>query len=408
MAETFPYPAAVEARMKALYQSLRENDRRRYAAIEAEKLGHGGTQYIADLLGCDPKTIRRGQADLDELQQQPEVSPEPRVRRPGGGRKPATEADPNLESNFQRVLQDHTAGSPMRADLIWTDLSVPEIREALAEHDSYVCENTVRALLERFDYHRRQMAKYLDMGQHQDRNAQFENIARIQQTYLDSGEPIVSIDTKKKELLGTFYRNGRVYTREGLLAWDHDFPAWAHGRIIPYGIYDLGRNFGYLSVGTSHDTSEFACDSIAWWWTEHGHRLYPQARSICLLGDGGGSNSSRQYLFKEDLQKLSDRLELPIRVAHYPPYCSKYNPIERRLFPHVTRACQGVLFDSLATVVRLLEKTRTATGLGVVVQVLDKIYQMGRKYAAGFKETMRIRFDDFLPQWNYCAVPTVS
>ena len=244
------------------------------------------------------------------------------------------------------------------------------------------------------------------MGEHIDRNAQFENIARIKGEYLGSANPIVSIDTKKKELLGTFYRDGKVYCQQPLLAYDHDFPSYAEGKVIPYGIYDLKRNFGYLSVGTSHDTSEFACDSIAWWWTEHGRKLYPGADSICLLCDGGGSNNANHYLFKEDLQGLADQLGIEIRVAHYPPYCSKYNPIERRLFCHVTRACQGILFDSVATVKRLLEKTSTSTGLGVIVEVLDKVYQTGRAYTEGFKETMKILFDDFLPKWNYRAVPS--
>ena len=307
---------------------------------------------------------------------------------------------------LHRVLEDHTAGSPMKQEVIWTDLTPKEIRLDLAEHDVYVGERVIRQLLEDEGYRRRQMAKYLDMGEHQDRNAQFENIARIKQEYLASGNPILSIDTKKKELLGTFYRDGRVYTRQGLLVWDHDFPSWAEGVVIPYGLYDLKKNFGYLSLGTSHDTSEFACDSIAWWWDSYGKELYSQAKTLCLLCDGGGSNSARVYLFKEDLQRLSDRLGLEIRVAHYPPYCSKYNPIERRLFPHVTRAAQGVIFDSVATVKRLLEKTHTATGLGVVVNVLDKVYQVGRKYAKGFKENMKILFDEFLPTWNYRAVPT--
>ena len=307
---------------------------------------------------------------------------------------------------FHAALEGHTAGSPVREDIIWTDLTPKQIQATLMESDLYVSEHIVRQLLRDAGYRVRQMLKYLDMGEHKDRNAQFENIARIKAQYLGSINPIVSIDTKKKELLGTFYRDGKVYCRQPLLAYDHDFPSYAEGKVIPYGIYDLKRNFGYLSVGTSHDTSEFACDSIAWWWTEHGRKLYRGADSICLLCDGGGSNSANKYLFKEDLQGLSDRLGIEIRVAHYPPYCSKYNPIERRLFPHVTRACQGVLFDSVATVKRLLEKTSTATGLGVIVEVLDKVYQTGRAYTQGFKETMKILFDDILPKWNYRAVPS--
>jgi len=296
----------------------------------------------------------------------------------------------------------------MKEAVLWTDLTPREIQHGLSEKDLLVSVQTIRQLLDDLGYRKRQAEKYLDMGTHPDRNQQFEIIARLKEQFLASDNPIVSIDTKKRELLGTFYRDGKLYTRQGLKAFDHDFPSYAEGVVIPYGLYDLKRNFGYLSVGTSHDTTEFACDSIAWWWLNYGQYLYPLAKSVCLLCDGGGSNSSNKYLFKEDLQKLSNRVGLEIRVAHYPPYCSKYNPIERRLFPHVTRACQGVLFDSVATVKRLLEKTRTATGLGVVVAVLDKVYQTGRQYAKSFKTNMKILFDNILPKWNYRAVPATT
>jgi hypothetical protein len=166
------------------------------------------------------------------------------------------------------------------------------------------------------------------------------------------------------------------------------------------------HNDGHVNLGTSHDTGEFACDSIERWWEEKGRALYPRATSILLLCDGGGSNSATQYLFKEDLQRLVDRLGIEIRVAHYPPYCSKYNPIEHRLFPHVSRACQGVIFESVELVKRLMEKARTSTGLEVTVDILDKVYQTGRKYAEGFKEDMKIVFDEVLPKWNYRAVPS--
>jgi hypothetical protein len=410
VAVVFPYPPDVEHLMQIVYRSLRENDRRRYAAVEAAKLGHGGIEYLTTLLGCDPKTIRHGQQDLQRLADQDleDIAPDERVRKQGGGRKPATESLPDLVSSSHAVLEDQTAGDPMRQEVIGTDLTPREIGEALMEKDLYVCQQVIRQLLDDAGYRRRQIQKYLDMGAHEDRDAQFQNIARIKQDYLGSPNPILSIDTKKRELLGTSYRDGRVYTRQGLRAYDHDFPSYATGVVIPYGLYDLKRNFGYLCLGTSHDTTEFACDSIAWWWANYGRSLYPDADSLCLLCDGGGSNSADKYLFKEDLQKLVDRLRLEIRIAHYPPYCSKYNPIERRLFPHVTRACQGVIFDSVATVRRLLERTRTATGLGVVVEVLDKVYQTGRKYADGFKKGMKIAFDNSLPKWNYRAIPTNS
>jgi hypothetical protein len=304
------------------------------------------------------------------------------------------------------VLENRTAGDPMRQGVVWTDLTTTQIRERLAEKDIDVGVDVIRDVLDEYGFRRRAILKYQDMGSHEDRDAQFQTIARIKADYFAGPDPILSIDTKKRELLGTFYRAGRVYTSQPLLAYDHDFPSHAKGTVIPYGLYDLKRNFGYVNLGTSYDTSEFACDSVAWWWEHYGRTLYPQARSVCLLCDGGGSNSANKYLFKEDLQGLSDRLGLEIRIAHYPPYCSKYNPIERRMFCHVTRACQGVLFDSVATVKRLIEKTRTEMGLGVIVGVWGKVYQRGRTYAEGFKENMKILFDAVLPKWNYRAVPT--
>ena len=178
--------------------------------------------------------------------------------------------------------------------------------------------------------------------------------------------------------------------------------------MIPHGVYDVGRNQGFVHLNTSHDTSELACDSIAAWWEDHGRAAYPRARKVLVLCDGGGSNSASRYVFKEQLQKLANRLGIEIRVAHYPPYCSKYNPIEHRLFPHLTRACQGVIFESVGLVKGLMEKARTSTGLEVTVDILDKVYQTGRKYAEGFKEDMKIVFDEILPKWNYRAVPAKS
>ncbi len=196
-----------------------------------------------------------------------------------------------------------------------------------------------------------------------------------------------------------------MYTQETIRVNDHDFPSYAEGKVIPHGLYDINKNKGYITLGTSHDTSEFACECIRLWWLTHGSTDYPLANSILLLCDCGGSNNARYYLFKEDLQRLSDELGIEIRIAHYPPYTSKYNPIEHRLFPHITRACKGVVFKSVELVNQLMGKTKTTTGLQVFSRILDKMFEIGRKVADDFKETMRIQFDNFLPQWNYRAVP---
>lgn len=196
-----------------------------------------------------------------------------------------------------------------------------------------------------------------------------------------------------------------MYTQAEIAVFDHDWPSLADGVAIPHGIYDLGRNEGYIQIGTSHDTGEFACDSLRHWWQQHGSRHYGTAGSILLLCDGGGSNSSRHYLFKQDLQALVNELGLEIRIAHYPPYSSKYNPIEHRLFPHVTRACEGVIFKSVEIVEELIAKTKTKTGLQVFSTILEGVYKTGRQVTEEFKRTMKIVFDDYLPQWNYTAVP---
>jgi Rhodopirellula transposase DDE domain len=206
-------------------------------------------------------------------------------------------------------------------------------------------------------------------------------------------------------LLGDFYRDRQIDTQETIEVNDHDFGSAGSGVVIPHGVYDLGRNQGFLHLNTSHDTSELACDSIATWWEQHGRTDYPRAQKLLVLCDGGGSNSATRYVFKEDLQNLANRLGIEIRIAHYPPYCSKYNPIEHRLFPHVTRACRGVIFRTLEDARYYMAKTETTVGMTVQVSVLNKVYETGRKCAAGFKESMKIAFDRILPKWNYRAVP---
>ena len=313
-----------------------------------------------------------------------------------------------MEENFLKVLKDHTAGDPMRVEVKWTNLSRRQISQRLKELGTPAGKQVVARLLHKHGFRRRKAQKKVAMGSHQDRNAQFENIARLKKEYLDAGLPVISIDTKKKELLGNFYRDGVIETRETIAVNDHDFSSKGQGTLIPHGIYDVARNLGYLHLNTSHDTTELACDSVAAWWQEFGQKEYPQAKKLLVLCDGGGSNSAAKYVFKEDLQALVNRLGLEIRVAHYPPYCSKYNPIEHRLFPHVTRACKGVIFQTAEIAQRAMEKTATTTGLKVVVGWLSKVYAIGRKYAAGFKKTMKIVFDDHLPKWNYSAIPEAT
>jgi hypothetical protein len=313
--------------------------------------------------------------------------------------------DTTLDENFLTVLQDHTAGDPMSAEVKWTNLSRRQIAGRMSELGTPVSRDVVSQLLRKHGYRKRKAMKKKTMGHHQDRNAQFEKITRLKKKYLNAGLPVISIDTKKKELLGDFYRDGQIDTQATIEVNDHDFGSAGSGVVIPHGVYDVGRNQGFLHLNISHDTSELACDSIGAWWEQHGRTDYPRAKKLLVLCDGGGSNSATRYVFKEELQNLADRLGIEIRIAHFPPYCSKYNPIEHRLFPHVTRACRGVIFRTLEVAQYYMAKTETTVGMSVRVSILNKVYETGRKCADGFKESMKITFDRILPKWNYRAIP---
>ena len=293
----------------------------------------------------------------------------------------------------------------MRTGVLWTNLSLHELSRRLLELGTPASRRVIRRLLRQFKLGRRTARKKKTMGHHPDRNAQFENIARLRREHQDAGEPIVSIDTKKKELLGNFHRPGQAYSEQTVETFDHDFPSAGQSKLIPHGIYALANQHAHINLNTSHDTGELCCDSIALWWEQHGRVAYPKTKRLLILCDGGGSNSATQYLFKEDLQRLANRLGLELRVAHYPPYCSKHNPIEHRVFPHVTRACQGVIFHTLDIAQQFIARANTTTGLRVTVGLLEKVYATGRKYAENFKENMTILFDDHLPKWNYRAIP---
>lgn len=394
----------IEEEIRKFYNRLNEKNRRLFAAVEAIKIGHGGISYIAKIVGCTRKTVARGIRELMTLMIDDQH--DSRARQLGGGRKPYDITHKEINEQFLDVLKNYTAGDPMNEKIKWTNLTPKEIAEKLeAQHGVRVSATVIRQLLRKHDYRRRKAQKTKTAKTVANRNEQFEKIATQQADYRMTGNPIISMDTKKKEFIGDFYRAGYLYTQETISTFDHDFNSLAEGVVIPHSLYDVTRNTAYINIGTSKDTSEFACDSILQWWQNQGRIDYPNATSILLLCDGGGSNHSRHYLFKQDLQELVNKIGVEIRIAHYPPYTSKYNPIEHRLFPHVTRACQGVIFKSVAMVKELIQKTTTTAGLKVTVNIIDKVYQTGRRANENFKENMQIVFDDFLPSWNYRAVP---
>lgn len=303
------------------------------------------------------------------------------------------------------MIDTHTAGDPMRDGVVWTNLTRSEIAAALGQEGFEVSTTTVDHLLDQFGFRYRKAQRIKTMGESADRNAQFEKIGRLKRRYLKAGLPVLSIDGKKREILGDYVRPGRVLSTAPLRGWDHDFPGHRSGVVIPHGLYDVGRNEGYVHLNTSHDTSGFVIDSMLDWWRQHGVHQYRGAKGLLALLDSGGSSGCRSVRFKDGLQQFADLTGLTVRVAHYPTHCSKYNPIEHRLFPHLTRVCQGALLDSVAMVKSLMLKASTRTGLRVFVDVLDRVYQTGLKLPNFIRESLRIRFDRILPLWNYVANP---
>ena len=303
------------------------------------------------------------------------------------------------------MVEPETAGDPMSGQK-WVRSSLRQLSCRLTAAGHPVSHQTAGRLLKDLDYALHVNAKKIEASAaHPDRDDQFAYIATQRQGFAAAGLPIISVDTKKKEFVGNLHREGRLYTRQTIQTLDHDFPTSAEGVVYPHGIYETKRNVGHINLGTSHETSRFACDSLARWWEKHGRAAYPRATSILLLCDGGGSNSSRRFIFKYHLERLADRLQVEIRVAHYPPGCSKYDPIEHRFFPHVTRACQGVIFTTIGLIQRKMAEARTEKGLRTTVEILQGEYPTGEKVPAGYKASMRILFDEDLPAWNYRAVP---
>lgn len=302
-------------------------------------------------------------------------------------------------------MRKHTAGDPQNEAIIWTDLSCTEIVKKMEESGEKIGRKLVKKLLKKHGYKKRKIQKRLKTGTAKNRDEQFKKIDRLKKKYQKSSNPIISVDTKKKEVIGNLYRSGQVYSQEEIKTFDHDFKHLSEGVAIPHGIYDIKNNSAYINIGTSHDTAEFSCDSIKRWWNQQGQNFYPNSDSILMLVDSGGSNSYRHYIFKEALQNLVNEIGVEIRVAHYPPYCSKWNPIEHRLFPHVTRSMQGLPLKDHKMTKQLIEKTRTKTGLKVTASIIKKTYEIGKKVAKDFKKTMKIKFDKNLGELNYRAIP---
>ena len=304
-------------------------------------------------------------------------------------------------------MKTRIAGDPDNEKIVFTDLTPTRLEQELAAMGTPASDDVIRRWMEEHNLRLRKIRKVLPGGTSPDRDTQFLKIAELIGEYESTNNPYFSVDTKAKEFLGQLFRHGRVRCSRAFEAFDHDFPSWAEGVLFPHGIFDPVRNRGHINLGLSHDTTQFACDSLQWYWNRIGQFSYPHAESILLLFDCGGSNSANKYIFKYDLQAVVNAIGIPIRVAHYPSYCSKYNLIERRFFPHVTRACSGMLFDSLETVVELMRKASTSTGLRTTVHVIRRVYETGRTITDKMKRYIQsvIIPDEILPKWNYTLVP---
>ena len=411
MSEFHGYDQAHEDTMRLYCAFLPEDHRRRYAAVEALKIGRGGITYVARVLGMSRRTIYTGMREFEAMDtgegwppQRPSGNAK-RIRRPGGGRPRATQRDEGLEQSFEDILAAHSAGSPTDPRVVWTDLKPMQLVAELLRRGFAIGRNTAAKLMARAGYRRRSLRKELITG-HVDpneRDQQFRHIDALRRCAQARGNPVLCVDTKKKELLGRLHRPGQCYSTDVQRVYDHDFRHLAQGLLVPHGVYDYFDNVGFMTLGTSRETSAFVCDAIALAWEEDRAARYPDAQEIVLTFDCGGANAARSLRFKEDLVALSARLRRPLRIAHYPPYTSKWHPIEHRLFSHVERALRGVILDSHETALKAVQRTRTQTGLRVQARLLDKVYEIGRKCSDTFRDIKDnfIRHDDILGHWNY-------
>ena len=398
-----PYLPSIETHMQVFYQSLSEKARRHYAALEAHKLGHGGRSYIARVLGCSPKTITQGLHDLCE----PEPGERTRIRRPGGGRKLVEEKNPTLLAVLEQMLsnENEIAGDPMGKQK-WVRSSTRRLRARLEEAGYQVSHTTVCRLLKDMDFSLKTNKRKQGSSKHPERDKQFQYIAAQRQVFTVAGSPIISVDTKKKELIGDYRNNGRVWCRQAEEVNEHDFPDAAECRAVPFGIYDVTSNAGYVMVGTSNDTPEFAVNAIARWWEDEGRAAYPRAEQLLILADGGGSNGSRVRAWKLNLQaKVSDKFGITVMVCHYPPGCSKWNPVEHRLFSQISSNWAGKPLRTLEIMLGYIRGTTTTTGLKVTASLDDAHYKKRQKVTQKDFAELLVSPHNVCPSWNYTIRP---
>lgn len=395
----------LQVKFESLGPLLDERRLRRWAAVEAQSLGHGGIKAVATVCGLSRRTIERGLAELSGDEEGANIGTE-RIRRPGAGRKRLSATDPQMLRALERLVDPATRGDPM-SPLRWTSKSTTKLAEELTASGHPVSAATVGRLLVAAGYSLQSVRKTLEGGKHEDRNAQFEEINMSVKKFQKRGQPVISVDAKKKELIGRFANNGQEWQPKGKPEEVnvYDFIDKEQGKVTPYGVLDITANEGWVSVGVDHDTAEFAAESIRRWWLEMGRPRYPNARKLLITADGGGSNGVRVRLWKKALQKLSTELNLEIHVRHFPPGTSKWNKIEHRMFCQITMNWRGRPLTSRQVVVNLIGETTTQTGLKLKAAIDEKAYPTKQQVTDKEMAAIKITRHNFHGEWNYFISP---
>ena len=404
----------IQGKYRALTDRLDEATLRLWAAVEARALGRGGVSMVAKAVGMSRTTIYAGLEELEAPQVRPASTPSSsgdragkrRIRAKGGGRKKLSDKDATLVGDLDALVEPTARGDPM-SPLRWTCKSTPRLAQDLTRLGHKVSQRSVCDLLAQLNYSLQSTRKTREGGQHPDRDAQFHHIASMAAQYQAAGDPVISVDTKKKELIGDFKNGGREWRPKGdpERVRVHDFIDPELGKVAPYGVYDVAANQGWVSVGIDHDTAEFAVESIRRWWKEMGRPHYPRACRLLITADCGGSNGYRVRLWPLQLQKLADELNLVIQVCHLPPGTSKWNKIEHRMFCHITNNWRGRPLVSREVVVNLIGSTTTDAGLRIRSQLDENSYQAGIKVSDEELARLAIERDEFHGEWNYRLRP---
>jgi hypothetical protein len=394
------------ARLASLLPRLNERDRRLALGTEAQAWGHGGIAEVHRATGASRSTISRG---IQELTKGEDPQREGRVRAPGGGRKKAETADPGLKDSLDKLIEPDTRGDP-ESPLRWTTKSTRKLADELTRMGHRVSHSVVAIVLKSMGYSLQGTRKSLEGAGHPDRDAQFRYINERVKRALAAGEPVISVDTKKKELVGQYGQAGKEWRpkNDPIKVSTYDFPGSAEGKAIPYGVYDLGDDSAWVSVGIDHDTSVFAVATIEKWWQEIGRYKYPNARELTITADGGGSNGYRPWLWKHELARLAAATGLDITVCHYPPGTSKWNKIEHRLFSRITLNWRGRPLTTYQTIVNLIGSTTTRTGLTVRCELDPNLYPTKIKLTQQQRQAIPVDRHVFHGEWNYTIKPTLN